>query len=368
MKNAVKVGSADSKVVSQETSVTVKEVNGKNQPEDYPRHGIIMQGAGLDKVCPYKPGMKMDMSKCPHIFESPELRKAMHAKKIKDNITDCFGNTPLVRINTITKEEGIECELLAKCEFLNPGGSVKDRIGRRMIADAAKQGRIQPGGVFVEPTSGNTGIGLAVAACAMGYKMIITLPERMSQEKEDVLRALGAEVVRTPNECGTYHAGSHYGVAERLSKELGGCLLNQYANASNPITHYEETAEELWEQCDGKIDYVFIGSGTGGTLTGISRKLKEKDPNIKFIGVDPPGSVYATDPKLNEQKPKNGIKIEGIGHDYLPRALDRSLVDDWIKVSDEDSFKTATRMIRSEGFLCGGSSGTALAGAIRYIK
>ena len=187
----------------------------------------------------------------------------------------------MIRINNITKAENIQCEVLVKAEFLNPCGSVKDRIGRRMILDAEQEGRIKPGDIIIEPTSGNTGVGLSAAAASRGYKMIITMPEKMSQEKQDALKGLGATVIRTPTTYAFDHAESHIGIAIKLTNELENAhCLDQYRNPSNPMAHYEGTAEEIWEQCDHKIDYMILGAGTGGTLTGISRKLKELDPNI----------------------------------------------------------------------------------------
>jgi cystathionine beta-synthase len=199
-----------------------------------------------------------------------------------------------VRINNITKAENIKCELLAKCEFLNPGGSVKDRIGRRMIMDAIKTGRIKKGDILIEPTSGNTGIGLSVAAAAKGFRMIITMPEKMSQEKRDVLKALGAEIIRTPNEYAFDHLNCHIGLAFKMENEMENAhVLDQYKNPGNPMAHYDETGQEIWDQCEGKLDYVFMGAGTAGTLCGISRKLKEKNSDIKIIAIDPPGSILA---------------------------------------------------------------------------
>ena len=196
-----------------------------------------MEGPGLENVCAYRRAEGMDASKCPH-----RLEKRDHAKKIKDNISDCVGNTPLVRLNNIPKQDGIECEILAKCEFLNPGGSVKDRIGRRMIFDAIATGRIKKGDILIEPTSGNTGIGLSVTAAALGFKMIITMPEKMSQEKRDVLKALGAEIIRTPNHYAFDHRDCHIGIAERLSNTLPNAhCLDQYSATGNPLAHYEET-------------------------------------------------------------------------------------------------------------------------------
>jgi len=254
----------------------------------YPKHTYRMTGAGLENACKWS---IKDEGKgaCPH---RKEVRD--HDMKIKNDITDCIGRTPMVRINNITAQEGIKCEVLAKCEFLNPGGSVKDRIGRRMIVDALDKGILKKGDIIVEPTSGNTGIGLSLTAAAKGFNMIITLPEKMSQEKRDVLKALGAEIVRTPNEYAFDHAESHIGWAVKFSETLENChLLDQYKNPGNPMAHYEETGQEIWDQCGGKLDYMFLGAGTGGTLSGISRKLKELNPNIKIIGIDPLGSILA---------------------------------------------------------------------------
>jgi len=324
---------------------------------------MVMEGKGLDKVCPYNTTTGMDTEKCPHTLENRDF-----TKKIKDSILDCVGNTPLVRINNITKADGIECEVLAKCEFLNPAGSVKDRIGRRMIEDAIKQGRIKENDILIEPTSGNTGIGLSVAAAVKGFRMIITMPEKMSQEKRDVLSALGAEIIRTPNEYGFDHAKSHIGVAWQLSQDLENAhVLDQYKNSSNPMAHYQETGQEIYDQCDGKIDYVFMGAGTAGTMTGISRKLKELDPKIQIVAVDPHGSILAEPKELNKTD-VTSYQVEGIGYDFIPRVCDRSNVDKWMKIGDEEALPMARRLIREEGFLCGGSSGTAMAAAMKFIK
>jgi len=332
--------------------------------EDYPRHSIKMEGDGLANVCKWNAKEGGKMEGCPHVREVRD-----HAKLIKDDITDCVGNTPLVRINNITEADGIKCELLAKCEFLNPGGSVKDRIGRRMILDAYNTGKVKKGDIIIEPTSGNTGIGLSVTAAAKGNKMIITMPEKMSQEKRDVLKALGAEIIRTPNHYAWDHKDCHIGIAFRLAEELPNAhCLDQYKNPANPMAHYEETGKEIWDQCSGKLDYVFIGTGTVGTLTGISRALKERDPNIKIIGIDPFGSDLAEPASLNTPGPDGGYQVEGIGYDFIPRVADRTLVDEWMKIGDPETFYYARRLIKEEGFLCGGSSGCALAGAMKYIK
>ncbi|KAK5823292.1 pyridoxal-phosphate dependent enzyme [Linnemannia elongata] len=286
---------------------------------------------------------------------------------ILDTILDHIGNTPLVRINKIAKSEGLQCELLAKCEFFNAGGSVKDRIGKRMIEEAEKDGRLKPGCTIIEPTSGNTGIGLALAAAVKGYRTIITLPEKMSQEKVDVLKALGAEIVRTPTEAAWDSPESHIGVAKRLNAEIpDSVILDQYANPYNPVTHYDHTAEEIYRSCNGQVDMLVAGAGTGGTITGIARKLKALCPNIIIVGVDPHGSILAQPESLNTST--EGYKVEGIGYDFIPEALERNLIDKWIKSEDKASFIMARRMIREEGILCGGSSGTAMAAAVEAAK
>jgi cystathionine beta-synthase len=302
--------------------------------------------------------------KSPH-----EHQPVVPKPKIMNTILENIGNTPLVKINKIAQEEGIECELLAKCEYFNAGGSVKDRIGRRMVEDAEKSGRIKLGDTLIEPTSGNTGIGLALAAAVKGYKMIITLPEKMSQEKVDVLKALGAQIIRTPTEAAFDSPESHIGVAKRLNSEIPNShILDQYANPSNPLAHYDGTAQELLDQCDGKIDMVVISAGTGGTLTGIARKLKEKIPHVKVVAVDPEGSILALPETLNGAI--TSYKVEGIGYDFIPTVLDRApeLVDKWYKSVDKESFVMSRRLIKQEGLLCGGSSGSAMAAAIKAIK
>lgn len=289
--------------------------------------------------------------------------------KILNTILEHVGDTPLVRINKLAKEAGLQCDLVAKCEFFNAGGSVKDRIGKRMIEDAEKSGRIKPGDTLIEPTSGNTGIGLALAAAIKGYRMIITLPEKMSQEKVDVLKALGAEIIRTPTEAAFDSPESHIGVAKRLNKEIPNShILDQYANPSNPLAHYDGTAEEIWDQCEGKVDMVVLAAGTGGTLTGIARKLKERNPAIIVVAVDPKGSILAEPDALNDEKRLQSYAVEGIGYDFIPIVLDRSLVDVWIKSDDAESLVTARRLIKDEGLLCGGSSGASMSAALKAAK
>ena len=280
---------------------------------------------------------------------------------IRSTILDAIGNTPMVRINKIGQKAG--CELLAKCEFLNAGGSVKDRIGKRMVEEAEKAGRIKPGDTLIEPTSGNTGIGMALAAAVKGYRMVITMPEKMSREKQVVLEALGAEIIRTPTEAAWDAPESHIGVAKQLKKILPKShILDQYSNPANPDAHYYGTGKEIVEQCDGKLDYVVLTAGTGGTISGIARRVKEEVPGAKIIGVDPEGSILAG------PGPIGSYKVEGIGYDFIPDVLDRGLVDEWIKSDDQESFQMARRLIRQEGLLVGGSSGSAMWAAVEVAK
>lgn len=279
-----------------------------------------------------------------------------------------IGNTPLVRINKINKSEGVECEMLAKCEFFNAGGSVKDRIGLRMVEDAEKQGLLKPGDTIIEPTSGNTGIGLALAGAVKGYRTIIVLPEKMSAEKVMVLRALGAEIVRTPTSATWDSPESHISVAQRLNKQLpNSIILDQYRNPGNPLAHYDTTAEEIIQQCGGKVDMVVLGAGTGGTISGIGRKMKEHWPDCQVVGVDPEGSILAEPEELNKTN-VTYYEVEGTGYDFIPTVLDRSVVDQWYKSNDYDSFRMARRMIKEEGLLCGGSSGASMAVAMKAAK
>ncbi|KAM4701196.1 cystathionine beta-synthase isoform 2-T5 [Discoglossus pictus] len=301
--------------------------------------------------------------------ESPHHHLPLsQSPKILSSILQKIGDTPLVRINQIGKRYGLKCELLAKCEFFNAGGSVKDRISLRMVEDAERDGILKPGDTIIEPTSGNTGIGLALAAAVKGYRCIIVMPEKMSMEKVDVLRALGAEIVRTPTNARFDSPESHVGVAWRLKNEIPNShILDQYRNASNPLAHYDSTAEEILQQCDGKLDMLVSGAGTGGTITGLARKLKEKCPECKIVAVDPEGSILAEPEELN-QTDKTGYEVEGIGYDFIPTVLDRSVVDEWYKSNDEDSFAMARALIREEGLLCGGSSGSAMAVAVKAAQ
>ena len=277
---------------------------------------------------------------------------------ILKNILDKVGDTPIVRLDKVGST--LNCNLLGKCEFFNPGGSVKDRIGKNMIEEAEKNEIIKPGDTLIEPTSGNTGIGLALAAAIKGYKIIITMPEKMSKEKEVVLKALGATIVRTPTEAAWDSPESHIGVAKKLNKEIPNShILDQYANKNNTLAHYNFTANEILEQLDGKIDMLVAGVGTGGTITGIAKKLKEKKPTIQIIGVDPHGSILGGG---NEVYPYH---VEGIGYDFFPDVLNNDLIDEYIKINDEDSFIMAKKIIKEEGLLVGGSSGGAVWAALQ---
>ncbi|MBM4015662.1 MAG: cystathionine beta-synthase [Planctomycetes bacterium] len=274
-------------------------------------------------------------------------------ERIQESILDTVGCTPVVRLKRIAR--GLPCEVLAKCEYLNPGGSVKDRIGVRMVLEAEKSGRIKPGDTLIEPTSGNTGIGMAMAAAVRGYRMIITMPEKMSREKQVTLEALGAEIIRTPTEAAWDAPESHIGVAKRLKEILPNShILDQYGNPDNPLAHYHGTGREIVEQVGGKLDAIVMTAGTGGTLTGVARRIKESIPGCRVIGVDPEGSILAGPGEIKS------YKVEGIGYDFIPDVLDVKLVDEWIKSNDRDSFLTARRLIRTEGILGGGSSGSAV--------
>lgn len=278
-----------------------------------------------------------------------------------DNILQTIGRTPLVRVNRLFA--GHPFEVWAKCEFMNPGGSVKDRIGYRMVVDAQRSGRIRPGDTLIEPTSGNTGIGIAMAGAVLGYRVIITMPEKMSREKQVVLEALGAEIVRTPTEAAYDAPDSHISIAKKLQALIPNAhILDQYANPSNPNVHAETTALEIVDDLGCVPDCVVIGAGTGGTITGVARKLKSLKPDILVIGADPEGSILGGGSEVKS------YHVEGIGYDFFPDVLDVKLVDRWVKTTDLPSFTWARRAIAEEGFLCGGSSGTALSALAAAAK
>ncbi|MFZ0179320.1 MAG: cystathionine beta-synthase [Candidatus Dormiibacterota bacterium] len=273
-----------------------------------------------------------------------------------ESILDLVGNTPLVRLSKVT--EGLRPLILAKLEQLNPGGSVKDRIGLSMLEDAERRGLLRPGGTVVEPTSGNTGHGLAMAAAIKGYKMIFVMPDKMSSEKISLLRAYGAEVVICPTNVERESAQSYYSVADRITREVPGAFQpNQYFNPRNPEAHYRTTGPEIWRQTDGRITTFVAGVGTGGTITGVGKYLKEQKPAVRVIGADPEGSIYS-----GEIAP---YKVEGVGEDFWPSTFDRDVVDEFIQVTDRECFVAARKLARQEGILVGGSAGLALHAAIQ---
>jgi cystathionine beta-synthase len=279
---------------------------------------------------------------------------------IRNNILDAVGRTPLVRLNRLGK--GLKATLIAKVEYLNPGGSVKDRVAVKMIDEAEREGLLKPGGVIVEATAGNTGVGLALVAAIRGYRCIFVLPDKMSEDKISLLRAYGAEVVITPTAVAPDSPESYNGVADRLAREIPGAYRpNQFANPDNPLAHYQTTGPEIWEDAQGKVDVFVAGMGTGGTISGTGRYLKEKNPRIVVVGADPEGSILSGDAP-------HPFKVEGIGEDFIPRTFDRQVVDEMIRVSDRDSFNAARRLAREEGLLVGGSAGTALTAALRYAE
>jgi cystathionine beta-synthase len=277
-------------------------------------------------------------------------------------LLELVGNTPLVRLQQVVPARA--ATVLAKLEFLNPGGSIKDRIAITMIEQAEREGKLRPGGTIVEPTSGNTGTGLAIVAALKGYRCIFTMPDKMSREKVSLLKAFGAEVIICPYAVEPESPESYYSVSDRLAEEIPGAYKpDQYRNEANPRAHYETTGPEIWEQTDGEIDSLVIAVGTGGTITGAARYLKEQSPELTIVGADPEGSIYTAG--AEQQHP---YLVEGIGEDFYPDTFDRSVVDRWVTVSDRDSFLTARQLARGEGLLVGGSGGTAAWAAVEIAK
>lgn len=280
----------------------------------------------------------------------------MAAVQIHDDVLAAIGQTPLVRLGRIHPNGN----LVAKLEFTNPGGSIKERIALSMITAAEKSGLLAPGGTIVEPTSGNTGVGLALVGAVRGYRVICTVPDKVSREKQDLLRAYGVEVIETPTELLPEHEESYYGVARRLAAEIPGAYRpDQYSNPENPRAHYETTGPEIWEQTDGTVGAVVAGAGTGGTLTGIGRFLKERDPSILIVGADPEGSIY-TAPSMDLV---HQYDVEGVGEDFWPETIDPDVIDEFVMVDDRSSFAMTRRLARTEGILTGGSGGMAVVAA-----
>src|SRR5262245_38436441 len=279
---------------------------------------------------------------------------------MQETILQSVGRTPLVRLRRVT--EGLKASVYVKLESLNPGGSVKDRVGLAMIAEAERRGWLRPGGTIIEATAGNTGVGLAMAAAVKGYRCIFVLPDKMSSEKILLLKAYGAEVVITPTSVPPDAPESYNGVADRLSREIPGAWRpNQFTNLANPDVHYRTTGHEIWEQTEGRVTAFVAGVGTGGTISGVARYLKEQNPDVRIVGADPEGSVLSGD----APRP---WKVEGIGEDFVPKTLNSQYVDEWIRVGDAEAFQIARALARREGILVGGSSGTAVAAALRYAR
>jgi cystathionine beta-synthase len=287
--------------------------------------------------------------------------------KVYDNILQAVGDTPLVRLNSVTA--GLKSTLYAKIEYVNPGGSVKDRIAMQIIEDAEKSGELEPGGTIIEGTSGNTGAGLAMAAAIKGYKSIFVLPDKQSEEKRAALRAWGARVVVTPTNVEPEDPRSYYSVSRRLVDETPkGFYANQYHNPSNPESHYRTTGPELYDQIEGKLDVFIGGCGTGGTITGVGKYLKEQRKDIQIVGVDPVGSLYYDYFHTGQLTQPHTYVLEGIGEDFLPSTMDFKFVDDVVRVNDKECFLMTRRLVREEGLYCGGSCGAAVAGALKYLK
>lgn len=288
-------------------------------------------------------------------------------KNVFENVVDAIGNTPIVKLQKMGKELGHN--FYVKLDYLNPGGSIKDRIARQLIKDAVESGHLKPGGTIIETTSGNTGMGLAMIAAVQGFKCIFTMPDKVSDEKTNAMRALGAEVILCPTAVEPEDPRSYYMTAKRLAKETPNSFyINQYDNPSNPKAHYLSTGPEIWEQMGDKIDYLVSGIGTGGTLCGTAKFLKEKNPKLKTVAVDPVGSIFYDYFKTGKIVPAGSYKVEGFGEDFFPKNVDFKLIDEMIQVNDQECFDTARLLAKTEGIFAGGSCGAAVSAALRFAK
>ncbi len=295
---------------------------------------------------------------------------ASDERRVYDDILGTVGHTPLVRLNKVGR--GLACSLYAKLELINPGGSVKDRIGYPILEAYEREGKLRPGGTVVEATSGNTGVGLAIACAVKGYQAVFVMPDKMSQEKVRLLRAFGARVIITPTAVAPEDPRSYYSVARRVVEEIPNAVLaNQYHNPENPAAHYRTTAPEIWEQTGGRVTDIVVAMGTGGTISGIAQWMRDQGHRVRIVGVDPVGSILAEAWKRGGSAAgleANPYKVEGIGEDFIPSTLDLRLVDDVVVVEDAECFLWTRRLVREEGIFCGGSSGAALAGALKYAR
>src|SRR5437660_797093 len=326
--------------------------------------GWVTQGLrpGLFSCRPFGAKDSGAGSPCPAPALPPTIDRHPRERRpvMLESILQAVGRTPLVKLRRLA--EDVQCTVAVKVESGNPGGSVKDRVAVGMITDAERRGLLRTGGTIIEATAGNTGVGLAMVAAVKGYRCIFVLPDKMAAEKISLLKAYGAEVVVTPTSVAPDSPDSYNGVADRLSREIPGAWRpNQFTNLANPDVHYRTTGPEIWQQTEGRITAFVAGVGTGGTLSGVGRYLKERNPEVKIIGADPEGSV------LSGGTPRPW-KVEGIGEDFVPRTFNSQLVDDWVRVGDAEAFYTARQLARREGILVGGSSGTAVAAALRYAQ
>jgi cystathionine beta-synthase len=300
---------------------------------------------------------------------TPAAKRQVRPTGVGESVLQYVGNTPLIRCSRLQKHMGVDCEILAKCEYYSAGGSVKDRIALRMIQEAEKDGLIKPGDTLIEPTSGNTGVGICMAGAVLGYKVIICLPKKMSGEKVNTMKRLGASIIRTPTEAAWNAPDSHITLAARLQKAIpNSYVLDQYKNRGNPLAHYENTAEEIIEQTGADFTHICLSAGTGGTLTGTAKKIKERLPHVQIIAVDPVGSILAKPDSMNDRKRLEAYQVEGIGYDFIPTVLDQDCVDHWVKIDDPEAFQYARALVRHEGMLIGGSCGSAMSGAAKFIK